>query len=278
MIVVALTLALIDSGENHEGIGTVRFPIFPPETLSTVHIISVSPDGKKIVFEGHDDTVWSLWMRELDSPRAQRLDGTEGHAGHFWSPDSRSIGFFADGELKKIHLSGGPAISLADAASFAGGGTWNREGTILFAAHSRGPIYRVSATGGEATAITQLDQSRQEMSHRYPYFLPDGRHFLYVIVSKLSEQEGIYLGSLDSSERRLLSDTLGNQRSTPLLVWRMPHLAICSSFANGHSWPNPLTSITWKLQANPFRSLNKWEVTDPSPFQRMAFWCIRVLP
>ena len=174
-----------------------------------MHHIRISPDGRQIVFDGHDETGSPLWVQKLDSlgsPIAQRLDGTDPGGRAFWSPDSRFIGVLAEGKLKKIDPSGGPAVSLADVPD-GGAGTWNRQGTILFS-ERRGPIHRVSAAGGEATAITELDQSRQEASHRHPYyFLPDGRHFLYVAWTKVREDTRIYVGSLDSKERKFLVNT-----------------------------------------------------------------------
>ena len=183
MTIVALGLAVIDSGQAPKEMGTVRFQIPPPETQVGVAGPSVSPDGKQIAFVGSDGTGrTSLWVHKMDSGVAQRLDGTSQVAPlffPFWSPDSRFLGFFLDGKLKKMDLSGGPAVSLVDAPIFYQRGTWNRQGTMLFGS-VRGPIYRVSAAGGEATAVTQLDPSRQEVTHRYPYFLPDGRHYLYL--------------------------------------------------------------------------------------------------
>ena len=207
--VVALTLALVDSGEAPKGMGTVRFPIFPPEKVSRVGNPSISPDGTQIVFGGlDDDGKWSLWVRRMDSDIAQRLQGTggvpspAGYGGYFWSPDSRSIGFFADGKLKKIDVSGGPPVSLTDTA-FLRDGTWDREGTIVFS-RTAGPLYRISASGGEATVLTALDQSRQETGHFSPVFLPDGRRFVYGAATDTGEEPAIYLGSLDSKERKFL--------------------------------------------------------------------------
>ena len=203
MTIVAFTLALIDSGETPEKIGAVHFPIFPPEPVSNIVLPTVSPDGRQIVFAGRDNTGnTSLWVRKMDSPIAQRLEGTDQAA--FWSPDSRFVAFFADGKLKKIDPSGGPATSLADAPPFPYAGTWNRQGTIIFGTGGGG-LYRVSAAaGGEATSFTTLDPSRQERTHRSPHFLPDGRHFVFAAWTSVPEEDGIYLGSLDSNQLRLL--------------------------------------------------------------------------
>ncbi len=207
MAMVILAWALIDSDEVPEQSQRSHLLISPPETLSQVRHPSISPDGKQIVFGGLDDNrEWSLWVRRMDSPIAERLQGTRGvhvRGGYFWSPDSRFVGFFAGGSLKRIEVSGGPSVSLAD-APFGWSGTWNREGTIIFDSFppAARPLYRVSAAGGEATPITTLDQSRQEVRHGSPYFLPDGRHFLY--AAGMEETAAIYLGSVDSKERKFL--------------------------------------------------------------------------
>jgi Tol biopolymer transport system component len=144
-----------------------------------------------------------LWVRPLDGISSQPLAGTEGASYPFWSPDSRFLGFFANGKLKKIEASGGPPQTLAD-ASTGRGGTWNREGVILFAPSSRDSIYRVSAAGGEATPVTKLDVA--EFSHRWPVFLPDGRRFLYLLQNSIvgTEKNAIYTASLEGGERKLL--------------------------------------------------------------------------
>ena len=121
-------------------------------------------------------------MRPLDSLTAHALPGTEGAYYPFWSPDSRFIGFFAQGKLKKIGVSGGPAQPLCDVAD-GRGGTWNRDGVIVFAPNLEDALYRVSTSGGGVTSVTALDRSGQEHSHRWPHFLPDGRHFIYFVRS-----------------------------------------------------------------------------------------------
>lgn len=137
-----------------------------------------------------------LWMQPLDSLEARVLPGTEhgGSAGAFWSPDGRSVAFFADGKLKKIDIAGGAPQTLCDAANGSTGGTWGREGVIVFA-NIAGGLWRVPASGGQPVPATTLDAGRQEGSHRRPAFLPDGRRFTYVA------QPGntIYVGSLDST-------------------------------------------------------------------------------
>ena len=120
-----------------------------------------------------------LWVRPLNGLVAQPLAGTDGARYPFWSPDGRFLGFFAGGKLKKIDASGGPAQILCDTQE-GRGGTWNRDGVILFSPSSRDAIQRVSSAGGAPAPATEIDASKREFSHRFPFFLPDGRHFLYL--------------------------------------------------------------------------------------------------
>ena len=170
-----------------------------PETVGWGGIPAVSPDGKRVAFTGQDDAGSQvLWIRALDSLAARALPGTEGATRPFWSPEGNFIGFFAGGKLKKIAANGGPIETIGDAGDL--GGTWNREGDIVFANGNRVPLYRISAAGGVSEPITTLDTSRGENSHRHPQFLPDGRHFLYLARSSQPEHTAIYVGSLDSND------------------------------------------------------------------------------
>lgn len=129
----------------------------------------------------------------------------------FWSPDSRSVGFFADGKLKRSDLNGGPPEILCDAAiSGRLVGTWSRNGIILFHSGGRGGLRRVSATGGVPAPVTFLDSGRQEAFHVWPQFLPDGRHFIYLSQSEIPENTGIYVGSLDSKESKRVANISTN--------------------------------------------------------------------
>jgi hypothetical protein len=132
----------------------------------------------------------------------------------FWSPDSRYIGFFARGKLKKMAVSGGSAIDICDASNEPRGGTWNRDGLILFEPHWREGLSVVSADGGVPKPVTRVDEKRRETTHRWPHFLPDGRHYLYLAGSHVAEEtsgeNAIYLGELGSDERRLLLHARSN--------------------------------------------------------------------
>jgi len=166
--------------------------------------LTLSPDGKWVTFAASTpDRNTMLYIRPLDSNGAQPIDGTEGASFPFWAPDSRKIGFFAGGKLKKINRTGGAAISVCDAPN-GRGGTWNGKGVILFTPETQTPIHRVSSGGGASTAITELDPSQNETTHRYPVFLPDGKNFLYLRASHglagRDEGNAIWIGSLDSND------------------------------------------------------------------------------
>ena len=177
-----------------------RFTITTPPTRDLS--FAMAPDGQNLVFIADSDGGPRLWVHSLASGSAQPLVGTEGARSPFWSPDSRSVGFFAEDKLKRIDVGGGAAQTLANVHN-AETGTWNRVGTILFGmtSSSRDGIVRVSATGGEPVAVTPPGQPGQEGS---PEFLPDGRHFLYYVRG--IPQTGVYVARIDGGEtRRLLA-------------------------------------------------------------------------
>ena len=187
-----------------------RFTIDQPEHTVVFDTPEISPDGRRIVFAAADrDSTLHLWVRPIDSLTATKLAGTDGATYPFWSPDSRFVGFFASGKLKKLDLAGGLPQTLADAPT-PRGGTWSRGGVILFEASNIGPLVRVPSTGGAPVEATTFDTSRGETSHRFPSFLPDGKHFLYLSLGKKPEDHAIYAGTLDSAERvRLLEGAQG---------------------------------------------------------------------
>ncbi|MGI9168312.1 MAG: protein kinase domain-containing protein [Pyrinomonadaceae bacterium] len=200
----------------------LKLSVLPPGD-ATARTMALSPDGRRLAFVTSLEGRGLLWVRSLDSLSAQALPGTEDAALPFWSPDSRFIGFFAGGKLKKIDASAGPPQALCDATGGSRGGTWNRDGVIVFATMASGLLYRVSAAGGEPVPLTLLDQGRSGSSPRWPYFLPDGRHFLYFVPGGQAESGGIYVGSLDAKEtKRLLPTTLSAAYAPPgfLLFFR----------------------------------------------------------
>ncbi len=163
--------------------------------------IALSPDGTLLAFSARIEGTMQLWVRRLDSSEALALPGTEGAYYPFWSPDSRSIGFFTQNKLKRVELSGGPAQILCDIQN-GRGGTWNQEGVIVFSAVSPGrALHRVPAAGGTPVAVTRLDQARGENAHRWPQFLPDGKRFLYMSRTDQPENTGIWVASLDAPRK-----------------------------------------------------------------------------
>jgi Tol biopolymer transport system component len=182
----------------------MKLSLLPPEK-SSFGQIAVSPNGRHLAFTAATGGNVQLCVQALDSTEARPLAGTQGAIFPFWSPDSRFIGFFADGRLKKIEVTGGPIQTLCEAPRTVTGGAWSRAGVILFGQALVG-LLRISSMGGEVTQVTTLDRSRRETIHRYPTFLPDGRHFLYSIYSGQMEVRGVYLGSLDGAVKQRLLD------------------------------------------------------------------------
>jgi serine/threonine protein kinase/Tol biopolymer transport system component len=175
--------------------------------------LALSPDGRMLAIVAYSGQAsnYVLWTYEVGGRQTNPLVGTQGASFPFWSPDGKFIGFFADGKLKKVEVSGAQVQVLCDAPN-GRGGTWNRDGVIVFTPDSFGGMSRVSSSGGSPAEITKLDVSRFEQSHRWPVFLPDGKHFLYfgANFSGQLENNAIFLGSLDSQERRLLVSTSAN--------------------------------------------------------------------
>ncbi len=179
---------------------TVRFEIATPEDVTSIDAPRISPDGRVIAFNAVDSTGKTrIWLRPLNGLSAQPLAGTEGTTRPFWSPDSRFLGFFADGKLKKIDASGGPAQKICDAPT-GSDGTWSANGVILFDGRGNDPIYRVSAGGGTPTIGVKPEASRKETSVGWPEFLPDGLHFLYLTTGEKPDDSMYRIGLIDSTE------------------------------------------------------------------------------
>jgi len=201
-LLAALTLAFLYFRRAPADQRPVRFTISMPEKVTEIFGPVVSPDGRTIAFLATLEGKRFIYVRPLDSVAAHRLNGTEDAYLPFWSPDSRYLGFFSDNKLKKIEVSGGPAQIVCD-ARLSAGGSWNRDGVIIFGQDTHG-MQRVSAAGGSPTLILKLDESRKEVIQAYPSFLPDGRHFLYQSWNGRSEDATIYVASLDGGERKPL--------------------------------------------------------------------------
>ena len=174
----------------------------------------LSPDGRYLAFIARDDTVGrtALWVRSLRSSALERISGTEGASKPFWSPDARRIGFFASGKLMTVDLAGRNLRTVAAVDVVVAGGTWGPDDTILFALWPSG-LYAVPASGdGRVEVVAKLDRDARDIAFAWPQFLPDGRRFLYQIVSLDPARSGAYVGSLDTPESvRLLA---GNSAAT----------------------------------------------------------------
>jgi Tol biopolymer transport system component len=183
----------------------VRFEVGAPEGVIAIDAPRLSPDGRLLAFNATDSEGRTrIWVRPLNTLTAHALAGTEGAARPFWSPDSRFIGFMAEGKLKKIEVSGGPAQKVADAPTGADG-SWSSEGVILFDGRGTDPIYKVAAAGGAPTVAVKPEPSRKETLTGWPEFLPDGRHFLYLAMNERPEDSVYRIGSLESTETQALA-------------------------------------------------------------------------
>jgi serine/threonine protein kinase len=184
----------------------MRLQIMTPPTSSPLDF-ALSPDGRALAFVASGDGPPRLWLRTLDSVTAGPLAGTETAEFPFWSSDNQSIGFFAEGRLKRIDVRGGPPQTLA-AAPTGFGGTWNRDGIILYVPVGVGGIFRTTGSGGDGSQVTQLTAGQS--AHRFPRFLPDGHHFVFFVLGT-PEQQGIYLASLDGGnpKRLVANDAAG---------------------------------------------------------------------
>jgi Tol biopolymer transport system component len=209
VLVAAIALAAFMSGRwmggPRSGDTTLWTEILPPGKLfkDVIPAPALSPDGRTIAFNAPDATGKPvLWVRPLNSPEARALPGTEGSIESFWSPDSRSLAFFANGKLQRIEIAGGDPQFLAD-APFGEGGSWANDGTILFVPTAT-TVHRIPASGGAPEEVTRLNAARHELIHGWPSFLPDGKHFLLWVFSSERQNEGVYVGALDSGELRPL--------------------------------------------------------------------------
>jgi Tol biopolymer transport system component/predicted Ser/Thr protein kinase len=172
----------------------------PPANLTSGGFGAISPDGRHFAYIANSDGKFNLWVRDLDSLSARQLPGTDEAGFPFWSPDSRSIGFFAGGRLRKIGLAGGPAQTICE-ANAARSGSWGGQGVIIFNNGFGTGVLRVSEAGGTPVPATTPDQAAGEGAHYFPSFLPDGHRFLYLASSSDREKSALWVADLNSKER-----------------------------------------------------------------------------
>ena len=183
----------------------VRFDVIPPPEVATMDVPRISPDGHYLAFDATDiEGKQRIWIRPLNSLVAQPLMGTEGGIRPFWSPDSRYVAFIADGVMKKVDVTGAPPTKICDAPG-GSDGTWSSEGVIVWDGSGQDPLYRVSAAGGTRAIAIGLDAARKETSIGWPQFLPDGKHYIYLLTGEKPEDSAYWIASIDSKDKKMLA-------------------------------------------------------------------------
>ena len=219
-----------------------------------------SPDGSAVAFSAiSKEGISRLWLREIGSLQARELPGTDGGTFPAWSPDGRSLAFFSDGKLKRVDLAGGNAFTLCPAPS-SRGASWGEAG-ILFEPRFDGELHLVAPGGGASRPVTRLDRSRHS-THRWPQFLPDGHHFLYLAATHVNPKaptSGIYLGSVDGGESRLIVQTSSSaQYAAGYLLYAQGGTLVAQPFdpAQGKLTGSPIpTRESVRLDTTTWRSV-----------------------
>jgi eukaryotic-like serine/threonine-protein kinase len=193
------------------------------QSVESYGALALSPDGSVLAYVAADSgsdvrlpgSSSRLWLRSLKSPTAYPIAGTENASFPFWSPDNKFVAFFSNGTLKKVEAGTGSLTTICD-ADIPSGGSWNREGTIIFTSLNQAGIFRVPAQGGTPVLFGNVDSTHEDIAYSAPCFLPDGNHFLYSINNRLMvvttdrEEGGVYISSLDADERRKILDLSSN--------------------------------------------------------------------
>jgi eukaryotic-like serine/threonine-protein kinase len=214
MALVCLALAVGFLRRAPQSPQLLRTSVLPPTGSSFLpYNFAIAPNSSRLAFVAlGPDGKTALWVRGLSSPDSQQLSGTEGALYPFWSPDGLHIGFFAQGRLKTVDLVNSAVQTICDTAG-AFGGTWNQDGVIVFAPGVTGPLFRVPAAGGTPDEVTKIPPNSGESQH-WPLFLPDGKHFLYVVNwsgPSNARHNGLYVSSLDNDAPQLVSpEIIGN--------------------------------------------------------------------
>jgi eukaryotic-like serine/threonine-protein kinase len=190
-------------------VGLVRFDVNMPERTTLGLSLAVSPDGKQLAFTGFaSDEASGIWVRPLSESTAKPVRGAENGKFPFWSPDGRSLGFFVGGKLVVVEVATGTIQTLCDAPD-GRGGAWGADDVILFAPSTRDPLFRVSARGGTPVPFTKLSDELKQTSHRWPFFLPDGKRFIFVSMAASDEGRGVFLSGPGVSTPRRLTGGVG---------------------------------------------------------------------
>jgi serine/threonine protein kinase len=261
-MLVALILAVLYLQPPAVRERAVHLSVVLPEGLTLDGGSALSPDGRQLAIAASDVSGQTLlWLRSLESSDTRALPGTQAASEPFWSPDSRFIGFFADGKLKKIAISGGPPHVLCDAPN-PRGGTWSRESIIVFSKNAGlDNLYRVSASGGVPTPAS----TRTEGSHRWPHFLPDGRHFLYLALKPSPGESATVVGSLESHDpKRVFTSLEEAVYAAPgfLLFKRAATLMALRFDVKTLEVSGEPVSIAEQLMEGPGRGIGNFSVSD----------------
>jgi Tol biopolymer transport system component len=243
----------------------IRFNLlFPRGVAADFAQLAISPDGQQIVVAPNFGRLTPLWLRPLASASGRVLTGTEGAGFPFWSPDGRSIGFFANQKLKRLDLTSEAIQELADAPA-ARGGAWQADDTILFAPNARGPLFRVPAGGGQPAAVTKLEPGQND--HRAPFMLPDGKHFLYY-ARGTPQVRGVHVARVDGTEARRLLDADGSAVYAPsghLLFPRQGELLAQSFDATRMALEGDAFRVADSISVNPLISLASLSASASGP-------------
>jgi eukaryotic-like serine/threonine-protein kinase len=229
-----------------------RFTWTLPAEAALVSAPAVSPDGRRICWSGRGESgPRRIFVRDLSSLEATPIAGTEGGLHPFWSPDSQAVAFFAGGKLRRIAVSGGSPIVLADAPD-PRGGTWSPSGVIVFAPLYRDtPLMRVSEHGGAVSPVTRLDLAQGEVTTRWPAFLPDGIHFLYNVVSLRDDRRGVYVGSVDGPPARPIEPLFTSESASVYAPIGDGRVGVVLSVSHG------------RIEARPFDPVHRVLTGDP---------------
>ncbi len=209
-VVASGALGYMVTHRSRPDVQTLRYKLGTPPELTFMDSPKLSPNGRYLAYNGTDSTgTTRIWVQPLDAFTAHPLDGTDGARRPFWSPDSRSLAFFAEGRLKRVDVGGGPVQTLTDVVN-GSDGSWSSEGVILFDAQAGDSLRRVPAGGGVPAPATRLDRSQKEVTDGWPYFLPDGKHFVFQVDYADAKVGSLKVGELGNFETKVIGP--GNSR------------------------------------------------------------------
>ena len=236
-VALATTIAVAYVRRAPQPSALVRASLVLPEK-TYIGDVAVSPDGRKVAFTAAKlGGPPALWIRELDKAAAETVAGADEDVRFpFWSPDGRYVAFFTPGKLQRVESHGGAVQTICDVEDGTGG-TWGRDGTIVFAVGATSPLFRVTASGGKPQPVTKLDAGRHETAHRYPHFLPDGRHFLYLATDLgggKGDQSTIRAMSIDGgSDKEVVSVASNVQYAAGRLLYVRDRALVAQRFDLG---------------------------------------------